>query len=96
MEGQIPVAFTIINRFNHPHYPNTLDAVVNAKKKDGKYEYELQTKLFMHAQNLKSAKRGNTRALKNAIKAAKDALCGKESDPTTYAVNFCAKALVHL
>lgn len=41
MEGQIPDAFTIINRINHPQYPNTLDAVVNAKKKDGKYEYEL-------------------------------------------------------
>lgn len=87
--GQLAVAYSIVNRINHPGYPNTLNSVVNQKTGGGAYQYETLG-VAAHTKAWNDAKKGNTQEYKNAIKASSDALCGRVSDPTTCATDYCA------
>uniref|UniRef100_K1PCK0 Spore cortex-lytic enzyme n=1 Tax=Magallana gigas TaxID=29159 RepID=K1PCK0_MAGGI len=87
--GQLAVAYSIVNRINHSGYPNTLNAVVNQKTAGGAYQYETLG-VAAHTKAWNVAKKGNTQEYKNAIKASSDALCGRVSDPTTCATDYCA------
>lgn len=87
-EGQLAVAYSIVNRVNHKGYPNTLNKVVYQKY--GKiYQYNTLSEPA-HDKAWADAKKSNTTEYRNAVKAYGDALCGRVSDPTKYATNYCA------
>ena len=84
------VAYTVVNRINHSEFPNTLNGV--AYQKYGvHYEYNTLD-LVSHDRDWASAKSSNTAEYVNAIKAAKDALCGNKPDPMSCGpVFYCAR-----
>lgn len=87
--GQLAVAYSIVNRINHPGYPNTLNAVVYQRTRGRNYQYETMG-VASHTRAWNIAKNGNTREYRNAIEASSDALCGRKSDPTVCATDYCA------
>ncbi|XP_078331142.1 spore cortex-lytic enzyme-like [Crassostrea virginica] len=87
-EGQLAVAYSIVNRVNHKGYPNTLNKVVYQKY--GKiYQYNTLSEPA-HDKAWADAKKSNTTEYRNAVKASSDALCGKVADPTGCATDYCA------
>ncbi|XP_078331128.1 spore cortex-lytic enzyme-like [Crassostrea virginica] len=89
MRGQIAVAYSIVNRINHRGYPNSLNAVVYQKDSNGIYQYETLS-VASHDQAWADAKRRNTFEYRNAVKASSDVLCGRTTDPTRCATDYCA------
>lgn len=88
-EGQLAVAYTIVNRVSHAGYPNNLYSVVHQTYGSGIYQYNTLSDPH-HTTQWEEAKRMNTPEYRNAIKAAEDALCCRVSDPTTCATDYCA------
>ena len=88
-EGQLAVAYTVVNRVAHDGYPSTLDDVVY-QKYGSHYQYNTLDHAS-HKKAWKKAKKDNAATYTNAITAASGALCGTESDPTTCATDFCAE-----
>lgn len=88
-EGQLAVAYTIVNRVSHAGYPNNLYSVVHQTYGSGIYQYNTLSDP-RHTTQWEAAKRMNTPEYRNAIKAAEDALCCRVSDPTTCATDYCA------
>lgn len=89
MEGQIGVAYSIVNRIKHEGYPNNLTAVVYQKTETDGYQYHTLD-LESHNQSWNEAKVGKTLEYNNAIEASRDVLCVGVKDPTTCATDFCA------
>uniref|UniRef100_A0A8W8N5D3 Cell wall hydrolase SleB domain-containing protein n=1 Tax=Magallana gigas TaxID=29159 RepID=A0A8W8N5D3_MAGGI len=89
MRGQIAVAYSIVNRINHEGYPNNLNSVVYQRMSTGGYQYETLD-LASHTRAWNDAKNRNTWEYRNAIKASRDVLCGRVSDPTRCATDYCA------
>lgn len=89
MRGQIAVAYSIVNRINHQGYPNDLNAVVYQRMSTGGYQYETLD-LAHHTQAWNDARNRNTQEYINAINASRDVLCGRVSDPTGCATDYCA------
>ena len=91
-DGQLAVAYTVVNRVNHQGYPNSLPDVAYQTTTDGRHQYSTLD-LQSHNETYKSAKRNEDQEYKNAINAATGALCGNQTDPTLgkCAVNFCAE-----
>ncbi|XP_078331141.1 spore cortex-lytic enzyme-like [Crassostrea virginica] len=89
MRGQIAVAYTIVNRIKHQGYPNTFYAVVYQRDVTGKHQYETLS-VPSHDVAWRDAKRRNTFEYRNAVKASSDVLCGRTSDPTRCATDYCA------
>lgn len=89
MEGQLAVAYTVVNRVSHAGYPNNLYSVVYQKYGNGIYQYNTLSDPY-HTTQWKDAKRMNRLEYRNAIKAAEDALCCRVSDPTRCATDYCA------
>ncbi|KAK3577301.1 hypothetical protein CHS0354_008394 [Potamilus streckersoni] len=87
-QGQLAVAYTVVNRVAHPGYPNTVPNVVYAKY-GCKYQYNTLDNP-KHNAAWKVAKDKNTTEYKNAKNAASNALCGRLRDPTGCATDFCA------
>ncbi|XP_076078982.1 uncharacterized protein LOC143049089 [Mytilus galloprovincialis] len=95
-DGQLEVAYTVVNRLNHVAYPNTLNGVIlETYRSDGRtrYHYETMGKPN-HDRRWKAAKKtgsGEHSAYNDAKMAAGHALCGTKSDPMSCGpVNFCA------
>lgn len=88
-EGQIAVAYTIVNRISHAGYPSNLDAVVHQKTRGGLYQYNTLSDQN-HNDAWDAAKAGNTFEYKSAIQNAEKVLCCRETDPTTCATDFCS------
>lgn len=88
-EGQLAVAYTVVNRVSHAGYPDTLYEVVH-QTYGNRYQYNTLD-LPQHEIQWEEAKRMNTLEYRNAIKAAEDALCCRVSDPTTCATDYCAR-----
>ncbi|XP_078334192.1 spore cortex-lytic enzyme-like isoform X2 [Crassostrea virginica] len=89
MEGQLAVAYTIVNRVNHQGYPNTLKQVVFQKTGGDIYQYNTLSE-FAHEKAWIDARIDNTTEYRNAVKASGDALCGNIADPTGCATDYCA------
>eukprot|EP00105_Crassostrea_gigas_P012915 XP_011429068.1 PREDICTED: uncharacterized protein LOC105329491 [Crassostrea gigas] len=89
MRGQIAVAYSIVNRINHEGYPNDVNSVVYQRMSTGGYQYETLD-LASHTRAWNDAKNRNTWEYRNAIKASRDVLCGRVSDPTRCATDYCA------
>ena len=79
-EGQLAVAYTIVNRVNHPGYPNSYDSVMNN-------EYETLTRPD-HDRNWEQARTQNNSEYQRAMKVAEEAMTGRRSDPTNGATCF--------
>ena len=92
MEGQLAVAYTIVNRVNHQGYPNTLKQVVFQKTGGDIYQYNTLSE-FAHEKAWIDARIDSTTEYRNAVKASGDPLCGRVSDPTKCATNYCAEGL---
>lgn len=88
-EGQIAVAYSIVNRIKHEGYPNSLTAVVNQTTETGGYQYHTLD-LESHTQAWNEAKVEQTLEYNNTIEASRDVLCVGVKDPTTCATDFCA------
>lgn len=88
-EGQIAVAYSIVNRINHEGYPNNLTAVVFQQTETGGYQYHTLA-LESHDQAWNEAKLGKTPEYNNAIEASREVLCVGVKDPTKCATDFCA------
>jgi spore germination cell wall hydrolase CwlJ-like protein len=91
--GQLAVAYTVVNRINSNLYPNTLDGVLGAKY-GSHHEYNTLDE-HSHDTAWSSAKRHDTLEYQHAIQAARYALCGTRSDPTTCATAYCATYIHH-
>ncbi|KAK3584427.1 hypothetical protein CHS0354_017707 [Potamilus streckersoni] len=85
-EGQLAVAFTVVNRMNAPGYPNTIHNVVH-QKCDNKHEYETLND-WIHHEAWKDAITRNTEEYQNALRVAADAVHGRRPDPTLGATTF--------
>lgn len=88
-EGQLAVAYTIVNRVSHAGYPMNLYLVVHQTYGSGIYQYNTLSDLH-HTKQWEEAKIMITLEYRNAIKAAEDGLCCRVSDPTTCATDYCA------
>ena len=79
-EGQLAVAYTIVNRVNHPGYPNSYDGVMN----NG---YETLTRPD-HDRNWEQARSQNNAEYQRAMRVSEDAFTGRRSNPTGGATCF--------
>ncbi|KAL3875870.1 hypothetical protein ACJMK2_033779, partial [Sinanodonta woodiana] len=87
-EGQLAVAYTVVNRISIDAYPNTVSKVVYQKA--GRYHQYNTIDDPSHAAAWASGRANKTKAYTNALMAAGDALCKRKADPTTCATNYCA------
>ncbi|XP_062622066.1 spore cortex-lytic enzyme-like [Saccostrea cucullata] len=94
-QGQIAVAYTIVNRIRSNLYPNTLDGVISVTYTFGGKRYHEYNTLDVQSHTLEweNAKKKYTPVYRRAIIVARDALCGNRSDPTTCAVAYCATSI---
>jgi len=88
VKGQLAVAYTIVNRVSHRGYPSTVHAV--AYQTYGRNHQYNTLDCSTHNSSWENAKSQVTREYNNSIKAASDALCQQETDPTTCATDYCA------
>ncbi|CAC5380070.1 unnamed protein product [Mytilus coruscus] len=95
-DGQLEVAFTIINRMNHVSYPNTLNGVLYQTYTSGGKKRHLYNTLDNpdHDERWAAAKHHKAvehAAYEAAITAAGHALCATNFDPMSCGpVSFCA------
>ncbi|XP_063426019.1 spore cortex-lytic enzyme-like [Mytilus trossulus] len=87
IEGQRAVAYTIVNRTNHPGFPNSVWEVANQRTASGGHQYETLD-LDSHNSAWNDHKRGNTQEYRNAMSASRDALSRRKPDPTNGATSF--------
>ena len=87
-QGQLAVAWTVVNRVNSRYYPNTVTGVVNQKY--GSHHQYNTLDVHRHDEDWARAKAGHTDTYRVAIKAATDALCNNAPDPTGCATAYCA------
>lgn len=87
IEGQRAVAYTIVNRANHPGFPNSVRDVANQRTNSGCHQYETLD-IPSHNSAWDDHKRRNTQEYRNAMEAARDALSGRKPDPTHGATSF--------
>lgn len=94
--GQLEVAYTIVNRISHAGFPNSLNGVVDQTYTSGGKTYHHYNTLDNsgHDQRWTAAKIPGARehaAYNSAITQAGHALCATKSDPMSCGpVNFCA------
>lgn len=91
MEGQLAVAWTVVNRVNNHDfdYPNNVTGVVY-QKHNGVYDYNTMG-IPSHTVAWNKAKATKDKEYTNAISSASGALCGTSPDPTKCAVAYCAR-----
>ncbi|KAK3584426.1 hypothetical protein CHS0354_017705 [Potamilus streckersoni] len=88
-EGQLAVAYTLVNRKNLRGYPNTIYEVVYQSYDNKHYYKTLDDK--DHDETWKRAVASNSTEYQNAIRAATEALSAKRPDPTRGATDFYAR-----